>query len=301
MKATVHTDDGVELAVRATAHGRAPIKVVFVHGFLADSRFWDPLVLELQSHHLADELDLVVFDARGHGASTRPAKRSVTTVERMADDLAAVVDWVGQAPVLVVGHSVGTFVVQEYAYRHAMQFRARVGGLVLFNPASETPSYVAANQKLLKVTGALRRWRGGALDVMNRSGHRLLEHQFRTQIARAKPGREQFIPAGASIDAGVLADLVTIMLDYQLDRCAAQVISTVPVWVHTGGRDRVTPLGQAHRLIELLGGNARLRVDADSPHSLPYSDPASAAVTVRSAISSLRRRPAIYPTAARTG
>jgi pimeloyl-ACP methyl ester carboxylesterase len=80
---------------------------VLVHGITECRRSWDPLIASL-----AAEYRVVAIDLRGHGESERRAPYDVTT---MAVDLRAVVDAVGVADPLVVGHSLGGAVATLYA------------------------------------------------------------------------------------------------------------------------------------------------------------------------------------------
>jgi len=94
----VHAN-GVELQYYRTGDGPP---LVMAHGFYENGRCWEPLASEL-----ADEYEVVTFDARGHGASDAP-ETGYGIDDRVAD-LVGLIEALGledQNPILV-GHSMG--------------------------------------------------------------------------------------------------------------------------------------------------------------------------------------------------
>lgn len=97
----VPTADGVRLHL--TDHGGTGPTVVLVHGYPDTSRVWDEVVDALR-----DRARVVTYDVRGAGRSDRPRPREAYRLERLAEDLGAVIDAVSPAdPVHVVGHDWG--------------------------------------------------------------------------------------------------------------------------------------------------------------------------------------------------
>lgn len=84
--------------------------VVLVHGITQSRRAWDPLVPELARDHR-----VVCVDLRGHGGSERRGPYDVLT---MANDVFAVVNESASVDPLMIGHSLGGFVVSVYACSH---------------------------------------------------------------------------------------------------------------------------------------------------------------------------------------
>lgn len=101
------TTGEVELWSAAAGTG-AP--VVLVHGSWDDHRSWDAVAAGLRRHHR-----VVVYDRRGHGASTVPAGQG--RIGEDVDDLLAVIDAVAGGPAHVVGHSYGATVALLAANR----------------------------------------------------------------------------------------------------------------------------------------------------------------------------------------
>ena len=94
---------GVRLAVTEQGDPAKPT-VVLIHGFPDTSAMWAPVADRLsETHHV------VTYDVRGAGASTAPSRVEDYRMERLVDDLAAVIDAVSpERPVHVAGHDWGS-------------------------------------------------------------------------------------------------------------------------------------------------------------------------------------------------
>jgi pimeloyl-ACP methyl ester carboxylesterase len=93
-------------------HGEDGDPLVFVHGYVGDSRAW-----RLQSAEFAKTNRVLLMDHRGHGRSEAPADRALYTIERMADDIEALAAQAAFERYHLVGHSMGGSVAQEIALR----------------------------------------------------------------------------------------------------------------------------------------------------------------------------------------
>lgn len=100
--------DGVDIHYVRTGDGTMP-PVVLIHGFTDNGRCWTRVARALEP-----AADLVMVDARNHGASATAVGSSAD----MADDVAAVVVKLGLGPLAVVGHSLGANTAAELAVRH---------------------------------------------------------------------------------------------------------------------------------------------------------------------------------------
>lgn len=104
MDRTVDIGDGVKLHYRETGSGRP---VLFVHGVWGSARFFAP-----QLDWFGERYRAIAFDLRGHGLSTMaPAGH---TVPRYAQDLRAFLAALDLEDVVVVGWSMGSFVLWDY-------------------------------------------------------------------------------------------------------------------------------------------------------------------------------------------
>lgn len=110
-----------------TVDGRTGPPVLFVHGNVSSSLFWQPTMLALPERYRPLALDL-----RGFGG-TDPAPVDATRGLRdFADDVAALVEALELPPVHLVGWSMGGGVVQQFL----LDRPARVASLTLVNPVS---------------------------------------------------------------------------------------------------------------------------------------------------------------------
>jgi len=102
MSPSLRRTDGGRLAVQERGDPSAPT-VVAVHGYPDDHRVWDGVAADLAADHR-----VVTYDVRGAGASDAPPNRAGYRLDRLADDLAAVVDAVSpERPVHLLGHDWG--------------------------------------------------------------------------------------------------------------------------------------------------------------------------------------------------
>jgi pimeloyl-ACP methyl ester carboxylesterase len=114
---TVHTN-GIDTYYERRGSGPP---IVFVHGFLLDTRMWEP-----QVDALAADYTVVTYDLRGHGR-TGGSGASTYSAELFAEDLDALLDALDLDRPVVCGLSMGGMVAQVYAARHP----EKVAGLVL--------------------------------------------------------------------------------------------------------------------------------------------------------------------------
>lgn len=99
--------------------------VVVAHGFYEDARCQRPLV-----DVLADEYDVVAYDARGHGHTDAP-ESGYALDDRIAD-LLGVLDALDLENPVLYGHSMGGGTVGATAARHG----DRIRGVVMADPSS---------------------------------------------------------------------------------------------------------------------------------------------------------------------
>jgi pimeloyl-ACP methyl ester carboxylesterase len=120
----VRTCDNVDLYYKDWGEGRP---IVFVHGWGLPSPMWDYQIVALRSAGFR----CIAYDRRGHGRST--AAEHGYDYDRLADDLAALLDELDLTDVVLVGHSMGSGELVRYVTRHGTR---RLGGLVFVAPAA---------------------------------------------------------------------------------------------------------------------------------------------------------------------
>ncbi|MCE2565123.1 alpha/beta fold hydrolase [Komagataeibacter sp. FNDCF1] len=87
---------------------RDGIPVVLIHGYTDSARDWEPLVPELSRR-----FHLIIPDLRGHGASSKPD--CCYAVIDFAHDIRRLLDGLHIPRAMLVGHSLGSIVVQSFA------------------------------------------------------------------------------------------------------------------------------------------------------------------------------------------
>lgn len=99
----VTSTDGVSLAVAESGDPGGPT-VLCVHGYPDNRSVWEPV-----SALLGDRYRVITYDTRGAGESGRPANRRAYHLDRLSDDLAAVIDALSpDRPVHLLAHDWGS-------------------------------------------------------------------------------------------------------------------------------------------------------------------------------------------------
>lgn len=103
MSVQMVASSGVHLEVRSSGHTDGPT-VILVHGFPDTQDTWDRIVPLLEPH-----FHVVTYDVRGAGGSSAPDTRKGYRMNRLIDDLVAVIERVSPdgGPVHLVGHDWG--------------------------------------------------------------------------------------------------------------------------------------------------------------------------------------------------
>ncbi|OBB98487.1 SDR family oxidoreductase [Mycobacterium sp. 852002-40037_SCH5390672] len=107
---SITASDGVTLAVhRYTDIDPARPTILAIHGFPDNHHVWDGVAQELSGR----PYNVVAYDVRGAGESTRPAKRSGYLFAQLISDIGAVIDSLGVGRVHLLAHDWGS--IQAWA------------------------------------------------------------------------------------------------------------------------------------------------------------------------------------------
>ncbi len=93
--------------------GRPPL--LFVHGAFAGGWMWTDTFMPALA---GAGYPCYALSLRGHGGSEGRAHIDWHSVADYVDDVVKVIDWLGETPVLI-GHSMGGFIIQKYLERHS--------------------------------------------------------------------------------------------------------------------------------------------------------------------------------------
>jgi pimeloyl-ACP methyl ester carboxylesterase len=110
--------DGISIAYEVRGEGEPAL--VFIHGWCCDRSYW-----EEQLPHFAEKYKVVAIDLAGHGESG--LDRKVWTMGAFGEDVVAVVNTLNLDQVVLVGHSMGGFVILEAARRMPQLVKGLVG------------------------------------------------------------------------------------------------------------------------------------------------------------------------------
>lgn len=177
------TANGIEINYEVHGEGTP---LVLAHGYTASLEMWREQVVPFSATHR-----LVIYDTRGHGATTAPADLDRYDIVRdyVADQL-ALMDGLGIRRAYVGGLSMGGMIAQEFALQHP----ERVAALLLFDTGpgmgvmARDPALTARFDQMRSMMQTLARTKGmsAIVDAMRDS-----PMAFR-------------LPAGAPVPAGVL-------------------------------------------------------------------------------------------------
>ena len=145
IQGTVTVNDGVELSYVCTGKSDKPT-LVLAHGLTDSGLCWHQLASDLES-----EYDIIMYDAYGHGKSSRvdPEKRF-----DLAEDLHDLIDKLELEKPGVIGHSMGAATAAEFAARYPDKLKA----LVL-----EDPPWTNLEPEEQAIKATLAKWKQGNL------------------------------------------------------------------------------------------------------------------------------------------
>lgn len=241
----IETDDGASLFYLDWGSGKP---VVFTHAWGLSADIW-----EYQLVALAEQgLRCVAYDRRGHGRSSDPGRGY--DYDRLADDLAAVIDRLDLKDVTLVGFSMGNGEAIRYLRRHGS---ARVARLVMVSTVSPQSGgdfgpFIAA----LKQDRPAFFAKGVAAFTGN---HPAISPDMTKwvlgEFMRASP--KAVIDCMHAIGRG----------DFREDMRAV----TVPTLIVHGDKDVVNPLDRTARPVAQLIPGAVLKLYEEGPHGLVIS------------------------------
>ncbi|HEX4942795.1 MAG TPA: alpha/beta hydrolase [Usitatibacteraceae bacterium] len=236
--------------------------VVFVHGAALDHSVW-----QWQSRHLANHgFSVLAVDLPGHGRSPGTLR---TSVEALADWVAAFIEAACVDQAHVVGHSMGSLVALDTALRHPQ----RVAKLVLLGASVPMPVGEA-------FLAAAKDDSPAAFDMQTVWGHARLSALAASPVpgaSLAMAGRWLTARSHAGVQH---ADLAACNA-YAPAKDALRELK-VPTLVIAGKRDQMTPLRAGQALAKEIPGARFLAFDAG--HSLPTEAPREIAHALRAAL-----------------
>ena len=257
------------------APGATPenLTIVFCHGYALNEDCW-----HYQRRDLRALGDLVFWDQRSHGRSSRSVAET-NTIEQLGQDLRAVLDQVvPDGPIVLVGHSMGGMTIMQLALDHPELFGTRIRGVALLSTSPGglrdvslgLPGIAARPlHRMLPVTAALL-VRNADLIEMGRSRVNDLSLLF-TRLysfgSTASPAVADFthrMIGETSID--VVAEFLPTLQRHQR-QAALHTLAVVPSLVMVGQGDRMTPAEHSLDMARRLP-RSELEIVPDSGHMM---------------------------------
>ena len=245
--------DGTTLHLRIAGDAERAT-LVFLHGVTLDMTTW-----HYQWKHFSDRFRCVLLDHRGHGRSSPPpmGDYSLTALGR---DIKAVLDEVAtDAPVILVGHSMGGMALLSFARQFPEEFGSRVCGAVFVDTAASDVLRETFGDIGVRIGDAVRRIGDRYRDRIEAAErlHRRVRSMgsdlafltawvtnFGPNASPTHVDHVARISADTSVEAWVHAwrDLLQLDLQHAIEHVR------VPALVVVGDRDLITPKVSAQAL-----------------------------------------------------
>jgi pimeloyl-ACP methyl ester carboxylesterase len=245
---------GVNLAL--VDRGAGPV-LVMVHGFPLDHSMWDA-----QVEAFAGQYRVVVPDLRGFGQSD--VTSGIVTMERMADDLAALLDVLEmREPITLMGLSMGGYVSMAFSRRHA----ERLGRLILCDTRSAPDAPEVAKNR-------------------EETARRVLDEGMEVLVAGMMP--RLFGPDAPQDCPEAIERVTQVMLGTDPHAAAAAMLGMAgrpdstpglpdvrcPTLVIRGEHDAIVPSAEMRGMAERIPGATFVEI-AKSGHVAPMEQPAA--------------------------
>jgi 3-oxoadipate enol-lactonase len=251
--------DDAEIVYWALGNGPP---VILLHPFPASHEFWLPVAEALSSRYR-----VMLPDLRGHGEST--VGDGPATMQKLASDLARVMDDadIGRAP--LIGVSIGGYILFEFWRRH----RNRVAALCLCNTKAPADNAEARAGRLQ-----------AANDVLDSGPEPFLQSMvprlFGKNTREARPDLVQgALRMMRQMSPEDIAEVQRGMAD-RPDSVETLKTINVPTLLVTGDEDILTGISEAQLMQQHIKGS-QLRVIPKAGHYSPWEQPEDAGRTLR--------------------
>ncbi|MGZ3626305.1 MAG: alpha/beta fold hydrolase [Ktedonobacteraceae bacterium] len=262
--------NGNQVYYTAIGQGRP---MLFMHGGSGlDHTYFRPWL-----DTLSDQAQLIYYDQLGQGRSTRPESYEDISMSTWADEADALRASLGFDRIILLGHSFGGFIAQEYALRHG----DHLDGLILCDtaPVLDYQDVIMANAQSRGTPEQVQAVIAGlSAPVADDASFQqlwttILPLYFNTydpEVAKQMDDATQYSAQGFNQGMGVCLPTFNV-----LSRLGE---ITVPTLVMAGRHDWITPPAQAAERLHAQLPNAKLVIFEDSGH-FPFIEENNAFVT----------------------
>ncbi|MDH5278903.1 MAG: alpha/beta hydrolase, partial [Actinomycetota bacterium] len=265
-----------ESGIAYRRRGAGGASLVLLHGIPGSAASW-----EATTAQLSDDLDVIVPDLLGFGASARPMSLDELHVAAQAEALDRLLDELGVTSVTVVGHDFGGPVAVALSARRPEVVAAL--GLAATNVFTDTPIPFPLSTVNWPAVGSLSRralFAPMALRMMLRQGVGAGCGPIDPAAHLGDRAQQQAI---STIFAGSLTHLEALYGPVEAHLPHLEI----PVFVGWGDHDPFFPLEQGERVARAT--HAELRIYPGAGHFLPHERPGELATDIASLMSRVRR------------
>jgi 3-oxoadipate enol-lactonase len=256
--------DGAELVYTVHASGRPGLpRIALVHSLALDRTIWDGVVAAL-----GEGVDVLAYDCRGHGASSKTPGPYSTQL--FAADLRDVLASIGWTSAFVAGASMGGCI--------ALQFAASYPGMVDGLGLIDTTAWYGEDAPKSWHERAQKALDDGLSSMIAFQLTRWFSDAFRAEHADAA---ERFARIFLGNDAAAYAATCDMLGNFDLRSNLAAL--TMPVEILVGDEDYATPPEMARALEAGIRGS-HLTVVPKARHLTPIEIPGVVAGTLRTVI-----------------
>ncbi|MGW0478552.1 alpha/beta hydrolase [Nonomuraea sp. NPDC003214] len=276
---TLITSDGKALHVEVDGPDDAPLTLVFCHGYCLNLESWHYQRRELREQHR-----MVLWDQRSHGRSQRGAADD-STIDRLGQDLAEVIEQYVPGPCVLVGHSMGGMTIMALADSRPELFGDKVRGVALLSTSAGKLAELTLGlpalaskvvHKLAPTTVSMLGRRGSFIDRTRHAGSDIAFLMTRYMgFGDSKNVSPTVVDFAESMIRGtpteVVADFYPALMDH--DKLSAlHVLDPVPTAIMVGDKDWLTPPDHSRAMAEALP-KAQLTEVPDTSHLLQLERP----------------------------
>ena len=232
-----------EVELDYTDSGTGAVPIILVHGFPFNQTMWEAQVAALSKKHR-----VITYDIRGYGNSTFGETQH--SIQLYANDLILLMDKLAIEQAIVVGLSMGGYIILNAATRYPNRFMA----LILADTQCIADT-MAAKDKRYKAIAQIEG--GGLYDYAMESIPKLLtEKTVAANSAAVWQAKDMILATSpTTIVAGLNA------LANRLDTCSQLSLLLMPVLIVVGKEDMITPIKQAEYLHQHLISSAIIKIE----------------------------------------
>ncbi|MGN6161001.1 MAG: alpha/beta fold hydrolase [Marmoricola sp.] len=269
------TSTGVDLAVARYGRPDAALTIVLAHCWTADRRDWDNQVRDLLAEFGLD-VQILTWDHRGHGESTKVPKADCTVVN-LAHDMGELID--ATAPtgkLLLAGHSVGGMTMCALAEERPDLIERTIGAAFVATSSGDMHTVTLGLPEMGPIVRAqIPRILALRSRTLSRRARRRAPIFERVIVRNYALGHPMHLADAAYVVEGLINSPAETVVGFYEDIMhnhqrvdALKSFDGIPTRVLVGTRDVLTPVAHARRIAEAIS-TAELLVAPDAGHMLP--------------------------------